>query len=671
MKENYDDIYDSEYIDLKTGDIKDIFNVDIKSTSNESGNNKDYIIDDKTDLKYDNYDNFFDEIGQKKYKYFQKIVCSECGEIPFMEIDHSNYRIKSSCPNGHNKVESFINFIKKSNEKLIKGYECIECKKLINELNIKKNKRKNNIFKCTCNNYVCNDCKEEHKKKGDKSNDQECHNFVQISEKDYKCPCSGELNDFIAFCTKCNKNLCSICQSNHFSDHNELRFTDEDMYDLDVENQKKEFEKQKSYIKEILNKINDLKVNLLEKIRELEINLELYIEINDYIINKYNLAYLNEQVIENFRNINFKLENYFDIFKNSNDFKESLVYLSSLLYDKKITINYSNHNEIIKKRTTSLSDITSLTTYKQDNLQISSPIKSICEVNNKILVGDINGQIHVFHLSDKEYKETYIINLNNEIKFLYPLTYNYFAASDENKIIIYRLKENKLSKKYIISQEFEYTFKIKNNSERSINKNNSIQRSSKHFIFKHDIYYQIIELQNNYLIYIDGNTIIVLEPNFNMTYKKKGIDIDLQNNIVNMAEINNNKFCVYSKDHCIIIFNSHNFEKIDKIERLKYPFEKIEILNNDIIICFGKEIMLISIIKKYPVYCKLSGYIDMCCEPKKVILVKKNKIYQFSLEVNKKDLNLTKDKEMDISADSSSKINSFIFPKIIIIKRKR
>jgi len=165
MKENYDDIYDSEYIDLKTGDIKDIFNVDIKSTSNESGNNKDYIIDDKTDLKYDNYDNFFDEIGQKKYKYFQKIVCSKCGEIPFMEIDHINYRIKSSCPNGHNKVESFINFIKKSNEKLIKGYECIECKKIINELNIKKNKRKNNIFKCTCNNYVCNDCKEEHKKK--------------------------------------------------------------------------------------------------------------------------------------------------------------------------------------------------------------------------------------------------------------------------------------------------------------------------------------------------------------------------------------------------------------------------------------------------------------------------------------------------------------------------
>ncbi len=84
MKENYDDIYDSEYIDLKTGDIKDIFNVDIKSTSNESGNNKDYIIDDKIDLKYDNYDNFFDEIGQKKYKYFQKIVCSECGEIPFI-----------------------------------------------------------------------------------------------------------------------------------------------------------------------------------------------------------------------------------------------------------------------------------------------------------------------------------------------------------------------------------------------------------------------------------------------------------------------------------------------------------------------------------------------------------------------------------------------------------
>ena len=663
MKENYDDIYDNEYIDLKNEDIEDIFNIDIKSTSNESENNQDYIFDDEIDLKYDNYYNSFDEIGQKKYKNFQKIVCSECGEIPYMEIDHINYKIKSSCPNGHNKVESFIDFIKKSNEKVNKGYECIECKKLINELNIKKNNRKNNIFKCTCNNYVCNNCKEVHKKKGDEGNDQVRHNFVQLSEKDYKCPCSGEPNDFIAFCTKCNKNLCSCCQSNHSSEHNELRFTDEDMYDLDVENKKKEFEKQKSYIKEILSKLNDLKEKLFAKIRELEINLELYIEINDYIINKYNLAFLNDQVIENFKNINFKLEKNFDIFRNSNEFKVSLVYLSSLLYDKTITTNYSNSNETEKKRATSLSDITSLTTYKQDNLQISSPIKSICEVNNKILVGDEIGQIHVFNLSDKEYKETYIINLNNEIKFLYPLKNNYFAASDKNKIIIYGLKENKISKKHIINQEFEYTFKTINNSEGSLNKPNFIQRSSKRIKFKHDIYYQIIELLNNYLIYIDGNKIIVLEPNFNKTYKKKRDDIDLQNIIVSMAEINYNKFCVYSKDGCITIFNSHNFEKIDKIECSKYPFEKIEVLNNDIIICFGKEIVLISIIQKTPVNCNLSGYTDMCCEPKKVILAKKNKIYQFSLEVSKKDLNLSKDKEMEISGESSSKINSLYISK--------
>ena len=663
MKENYDDIYDNEYIDLKNEDIEDIFNIDIKSTSNESENNQDYIFDDEIDLKYDNYYNSFDEIGQKKYKNFQKIVCSECGEIPYMEIDHINYKIKSSCPNGHNKVESFIDFIKKSNEKVNKGYECIECKKLINELNIKKNNRKNNIFKCTCNNYVCNNCKEVHKKKGDEGNDQVRHNFVQLSEKDYKCPCSGEPNDFIAFCTKCNKNLCSCCQSNHSSEHNELRFTDEDMYDLDVENKKKEFEKQKSYIKEILSKLNDLKEKLFAKIRELEINLELYIEINDYIINKYNLAFLNDQVIENFKNINFKLEKNFDIFRNSNEFKVSLVYLSSLLYDKTITTNYSNSNETEKKRATSLSDITSLTTYKQDNLQISSPIKSICEVNNKILVGDEIGQIHVFNLSDKEYKETYIINLNNEIKFLYPLKNNYFAASDKNKIIIYGLKENKISKKHIINQEFEYTFKTINNSEGSLNKPNFIQRSSKRIKFKHDIYYQIIELLNNYLIYIDGNKIIVLEPNFNKTYKKKRDDIDLQNIIVSMAEINYNKFCVYSKDGCITIFNSHNFEKIDKIECSKYPFEKIEVLNNDIIICFGKEIMLISIIQKTPVSCKLSEYTDMCCEPKKIILAKKNKIYQFSLEVSKKDLNLSKDKEMEISGESSSKINSLYISK--------
>ena len=143
MKENYDDIYDNDYFNLENDNIEDIFNIDIKSTSNESEQNDDFNneennSDDEMDLKYDNYDKFFEENNQKKYKNFQNIVCSECGEIPYIEIDHINYKIKSSCPNGHNKVETFINFIKKSNEKIDKGYECIECKKEISELTIKK-----------------------------------------------------------------------------------------------------------------------------------------------------------------------------------------------------------------------------------------------------------------------------------------------------------------------------------------------------------------------------------------------------------------------------------------------------------------------------------------------------------------------------------------------------
>ena len=673
MKENYDDIYDNDYINLENDNIEDIFNIDIKSTSNESEhnenyNNEDYKSDDEIDLKYDNYDNFIEENGQKKYKNFQKIVCSECGEIPFIEIDHINYRIKSSCPNGHNKVDTFINFIKKSNDKVAKGYECIECKKEISELSIKKNNKKNNIYKCSCNNYVCNTCKEEHRKKENEGNAKEQHNFVELSEKDYKCPCSGEPNDFIAFCIKCNKNLCSFCQSSHSSEHNELLFTEEEMYDLDVEGKKKEFEKQKTYIKEFLDKLNDLKKDLFDKIRELEKNLELYIEINDYIIYKYNLAFLNDQVIENFRNINFKLEENLDIFKTATNYKYSLIFLSSLFYDKKVTNNYSKENEAVKKKATILGDITNLTSYKQNDLQISSIIKSICEVNNKILVGDEKGQIHVFNLSDKEYKETYIINLNEEIKFLYPLTNKYFAASNKNKIIIYGLKENKNSKKHIINQEFRYTFKTKNNSERHIIKENFIRRSckvKKNMINndKNEIYYQIIELQNNFLIYIDGNKIVVLEPNFNKTYKKKGKDISLKNNIISMAEINNNKFCVYSKNNYITIFNSYNFEEIDRIENLEFPFTKIQVLSNDIVIGFGKEIIRISISQKSQTNCKLSNYTDMCCEPNKVILAKKNKLSQFTIESTKKDINLSKVKEMDIVDENPTIINSLYISK--------
>jgi len=182
-------------------------------------------------------------------------------------------------------------------------------------------------------------------------------------------------------------------------------------------------------------------------------------------------------------------------------------------------------------------------------------------------------------------------------------------------------------------------------------------------INKNKIYYQIIELQNNYLIYIDGDKIIILEPNFNKTYKKIGKDIYLKCNIISMAEINNNKFCVYSVNNCITIFNSHNFEKIDKIENLEFPFTKIEALSNDIIVCFGLEIMLISISQKNLINCKLSNYTDMCCEPNKVLLVKKNNLSQFSLELTKKDINLYKIKEMDICTESSTIINSLYISK--------
>ena len=182
-------------------------------------------------------------------------------------------------------------------------------------------------------------------------------------------------------------------------------------------------------------------------------------------------------------------------------------------------------------------------------------------------------------------------------------------------------------------------------------------------INKNKIYYQIIELQNNYLIYIDGDKIIVLEPNFNKTYKKIGKGIYLKCNIVSMTEINNNKFCVYSENNYISIFNSHNFEEIDKIDNLGFPFKKIEALSNDIIVCFGQEIMLISISQKKLINCKLSNYTDMCCEPHKVLLVKKNKLSQYSLESTKKDINLSKVKEMDIVPENSTIINSLYISK--------
>ena len=72
-------------------------------------------------------------------------------------------------------------------------------------------------------------------------------------------------------------------------------------------------------------------------------------------------------------------------------------------------------------------------------------------------------------------------------------------------------------------------------------------------------YFQFLELINSQLLYIDGNKIVVLKPTINKNYQEKSKK-ELNANIVSMTELNYAKFCIYSEDNCINIYDSNSLD---------------------------------------------------------------------------------------------------------------
>ncbi len=188
--------------------------------------------------------------------------------------------------------------------------------------------KENDMYLCNCKKYFCDECKDEHLEKLEESTEVK-HNLVNYNEKDYKCTCSEYLEDYYYYCKKCNKNLCEECEDDHRKIHSVINFSDELINNLREEliNEKKnKYEEQKKNIIQCLTKIYNMKIILDKKIDNLIKTLNSYLEINNYILKNFNKSTLNEQIIENIKNINFKFPARFQTFTSSKDEKESLFF---------------------------------------------------------------------------------------------------------------------------------------------------------------------------------------------------------------------------------------------------------------------------------------------------------------------------------------------------------
>ena len=207
-------------------------------------------------------------------------------------------------------------------EEQLKKYKDIICN------NCNKNKYeiyKNQLYKCcTCKINICPICKTKHDKD---------HILIDYELKNYLCNVHGE--KYILYCKECNKNLCDLCEMEH-NDHNYCSLN-------------KLITNKENNIDELKTKIDDLKkeVNgIISTLNKIVDNMEIYYNINQNIINNYNIKNKNYEVLTNITNIyNYNEIIIKDINEiiDENKIENKIKYLYSI-YDKMIT-----KNEIIIK----------------------------------------------------------------------------------------------------------------------------------------------------------------------------------------------------------------------------------------------------------------------------------------------------------------------------------
>ena len=638
---------------------------DEKEIENEKENENEDNLDKK--------DNEEENLKYIKIRNIDKIVCPECGEISDLEINNNNYIIKSFCPNKHLIEDTIINFINRSEQKLNEEIECFDCKKKTKDLNCKQN----DMYRCKCGKNICPRCKNKHesqkdeniKNKKEKENEEEededfdddeddekKHLLVNFSEKDFKCTCKDSVEDYYYFCKTCNKNLCSGCEDNHPSDHPTVDFSkvmEQELSEDKIKEKMEKFKNLKKNINKFLTNLYDLKEKLEKKIKLLEKTLKVYMDVNNYILEKYKVGTWNYQTIDNITKINLNFPTLYEIFLSLDSDKEKFSMLMSLF-------EYQNtDNKSFISKDSNQDSISSLINMpksydKSIDDKINEKITSLCKLKNGIAVGDQKGQIHCFTLTGKKLKEDFIIpdEKGNKIKFLYSLKNGYFISSNINEFKIYEV-ETKEKIEYKIIQTFKYK-NIHINNIDNVNKNNKNNKSNKNtkFVIASYYYYQTLELINGYLLYIDGDELIALKPSSSGHYieepKKK---IKFASNIISLAELNSNKFSVYCEDKNLTIFDSNNFEEKTKISLKEYPkFKKIKGVNSDIIAALEeKKLILISEAKQGKIQdFKIDDFkiYDICNESNKIFLACQNYFIEIVVKVNKDGNYLTKTAEL-------------------------
>ena len=207
------------------------------------------------------------------------IICPQCKEPCRITID--NYKIKLfECVNNH--ITENIKFIDFDNTQKINESEiiCDQCK-----IKNKGNCPINEFYRClTCKLNLCLLCKSNHNPK---------HNIILYDQRNYICQIHNE--PIIKYCKQHKTNICFLCQEHK----------DHDL--ISLESLVPNIEEKRKILDELkinIDSINKTIKEVIDKLNGFMKYINKFYEINNNIIENYDVKKRNFQVLNNLNEIN-------------------------------------------------------------------------------------------------------------------------------------------------------------------------------------------------------------------------------------------------------------------------------------------------------------------------------------------------------------------------------
>ena len=294
------------------------------STFESSANKYDKERNQMTILVYSNEDNNSDDKEIKALTKSKEIICPICKEI--CKINIYDYKISLySCKNNHKTSNILFNDFDKS--------QMIDESRIICSICNENNKScsyNNEFYYCKiCNKNICTLCKSEHSKSHYDIINYEQNNFL----------CHAHNRPFNSYCNDCKKDICMYCEKEHFN-HYSISYGTIFLNSNDLKNRLMELRLNIDKVKKNINEINGS--------NDFIQYFENYFKISEFIINFFNDKKVNFYILNNINIIHQKNKEFSDEFKIINN--ESDVNLKSKMVTdilKKIEEKKNDDNDKI------------------------------------------------------------------------------------------------------------------------------------------------------------------------------------------------------------------------------------------------------------------------------------------------------------------------------------